>query len=1203
MMDPPFSQEINFKGSEIEFSVGVISQDVRIKCSAGDHDHGSSKMKLTDVVDFNFGLRLCPGHLIAIHRTGQYIAYGLMNKDVGMVRIINTVTKEKTLIKGVRGLIYDIAFAFCTAEILLSFVDEQGMLFVHEILRDEATTEMTHRLVVQLAAPHAKTRITSDNSSCGSRVTWCPYVPSYGEDEASCAEHSKLLVLLRLGGSAEVVDIGELARSKATHINLDDPGIAAAVDGYVRLDECHSSVVDASFSPDGTALATAGLDGYVKFFQVFLRDGERPRCLHEWRPHNGKALSSLLFLDNINTYGTDCKFWKFAVTGAMHNTELKVWSCETWTCTQTILFHADPRATSPDLYLKACLDATGTYLVLTETNNRLLYVLQVRRDDDGQQAAVDSIAEFLLPAACISFCVRSAAAGADDSRGVGGRKKQLLERYLNDDLDDLSNMDGDEDVDDMDNDDDDDDVDKDVNIHMYLMQTKCLQECRLVFRPEMADCTTIDAELFTTSQSPVPVSDQVNVTALKLDDLQTSVQQLIIKQQLNSMTTEQHSCAEDSDTIEAGTDDNDVAVGDHGSKNDTVALADEVVVVDNLIDIDTVTADGISPTISNPPCQHQTAVERIYASGGSSPSREVEEILLSIQSAQSKQQQQQQHDASNNSCAGSSTAASTSIAVAAAAAAATFTPKQFFDSLSKLQHQQHPPQHGVATNNNNHSNSSRSSSTVVGSSQNWPDIPKVSNIELELEQQQEQQQQLHKRIESLEDVIRLHTAQLANATAEHRREQLKMRDSVGGALSAHSQHVTSLLEQHRRSLDATVQTAVAAAAKAAQIPTTVAPPVATPPVINTSALAAAVQQELKCTVAPLVQATFDQLHRSLDTQHSQKLGHLDSLLRSNVQRLFAQCAQNKSVAEALSVALVQMVRPGLEAQYRDLMATSLVPAWEKVTEAMFHQIHATFTLGTKEYCSAMERYCAEQQQQQQQVQQQVQAQVSCAFSRLEAALADVVREEVRLGLQQLCSSAVTLLQTADGGGNDNSGGGGNTAGIGATNHLAKKRAPTPAVNQMQQHQQQVKRLLQRGDSVAVCEAFQVALSAAAAASDAALVLYVCERVPVHEVFCVEVDGSSRCILPQHVLLSLIQQLAVQDLTQHTDLKHRYLEESLLALDMRSAVAREHGATVLRDLLKQLAAFLQAHPTHANARGMRMLHMVTQSYVATAASAH
>lgn len=41
-----------------------------------------------------------------------------------------------------------------------------------------------------------------------------------------------------------------------------------AMEGYMEIDAHSDDIVHASFSPDGTALATVGMDGYVRFFQV-----------------------------------------------------------------------------------------------------------------------------------------------------------------------------------------------------------------------------------------------------------------------------------------------------------------------------------------------------------------------------------------------------------------------------------------------------------------------------------------------------------------------------------------------------------------------------------------------------------------------------------------------------------------------------------------------------------------------------------------------------------------------------------------------------------------------------------------------------------------------------------------------------------------------------------------------------------------------
>ena len=69
------------------------------------------------------------------------------------------------------------------------------------------------------------------------------------------------------------------------------------------------TIIEATFSPDGTALATASSDGEVKFFQIYLQNSggvqQTPQCLHQWRPHDGKPISSLFFLDDHKNYHSE----------------------------------------------------------------------------------------------------------------------------------------------------------------------------------------------------------------------------------------------------------------------------------------------------------------------------------------------------------------------------------------------------------------------------------------------------------------------------------------------------------------------------------------------------------------------------------------------------------------------------------------------------------------------------------------------------------------------------------------------------------------------------------------------------------------------------------------------------------------------------------------------------------------------------------
>lgn len=63
------------------------------------------------------------------------------------------------------------------------------------------------------------------------------------------------------------------------------------------------------------------------------------------------------------------QFWKFAITGAENNSELKIWSCESWTCLQTIRF--TPEVGKQDIVLKAGLDLGAGYLLLSDINYKV----------------------------------------------------------------------------------------------------------------------------------------------------------------------------------------------------------------------------------------------------------------------------------------------------------------------------------------------------------------------------------------------------------------------------------------------------------------------------------------------------------------------------------------------------------------------------------------------------------------------------------------------------------------------------------------------------------------------------------------------------------------------------------------------------------------------------------------------------------------
>lgn len=69
-------------------SAEVYSTDVVVTTNAGKHDHGSSKVKLKNLVDYNWEPKYYSGQLLAIHMSGKYLAYCIKGKFITDLNII-----------------------------------------------------------------------------------------------------------------------------------------------------------------------------------------------------------------------------------------------------------------------------------------------------------------------------------------------------------------------------------------------------------------------------------------------------------------------------------------------------------------------------------------------------------------------------------------------------------------------------------------------------------------------------------------------------------------------------------------------------------------------------------------------------------------------------------------------------------------------------------------------------------------------------------------------------------------------------------------------------------------------------------------------------------------------------------------------------------------------------------------------------------
>uniref|UniRef100_A0A674IM76 Enhancer of mRNA-decapping protein 4 n=1 Tax=Terrapene triunguis TaxID=2587831 RepID=A0A674IM76_9SAUR len=388
-------QVICLSGDDSSTCVVIAAKDVEIVASSDSSitskARGSNKVKIQPVARYDWEQKYYYGNLIAV--SNSYLAYAIRGASNGsaMVRVLSISTAERTLLKGFTGGVADLAFAHLNSN-QLACLDEAGNLFVWGLAMDNG--KIQEEILVNIKRPEG----TPLNSF--RRIIWCPFIPD--ENEESGEEGSQTLALLH-EDRAEVWDL-DIIRANNSSWPVEVTNIK---EGFIVVKGHSTCLSEGALSPDGTVLATASHDGYVKFWQIYIEGQDEPRCLHEWKPHDGRPLSCLLFCDNHKKQDPEVPFWRFLITGADQNRELKMWCTVSWTCLQTVRF-------SPDIFssksvppsLKACLDLSAEFLILSDVQRKVLYVMELLQNQEEGRAYFSSISEFLLTHPVLSFGIQ-----------------------------------------------------------------------------------------------------------------------------------------------------------------------------------------------------------------------------------------------------------------------------------------------------------------------------------------------------------------------------------------------------------------------------------------------------------------------------------------------------------------------------------------------------------------------------------------------------------------------------------------------------------------------------------------------------------------------------------------------------------------------------------------------------------------------------
>ncbi|XP_076244634.1 enhancer of mRNA-decapping protein 4 homolog Ge-1 isoform X2 [Calliopsis andreniformis] len=1025
-------QTVEFSGQEDHHSVELYSTNVTVIPSPGRHNHGSSKVKLKNIVDYTWEHNFYAGQLLAVHMSGKYLAYGIKaGNGGGMVRVVYKELEQRALLRGMRAAIQDLAFAH-VSNAILACVDYLGNLFIHTI--ESTPSELLCSLLLQVDA--------EDISGISHRVIWCPYIP---EDVPSDGDEvSKLLALTR-GSKAELWSVNTVT-SRFRSIEATDPAVKEN-GGMLEIDEHSDTITEATFSPDGTALATASFDGEVKFFQVYLHNNShgtqaQPRCLHQWRPHGGRPISCLFFLDDHKTYHPDVQFWRFAVTGCDSNTELKIWSCELWSCLQTIKFAPTPTI-----------------------------------DSEEALASVSTISEFLLPYPILSFGIVDA----------GLRKV----RPTGESLEDLCPC--------------DEEAEEQLVIRMYLVQPKSLQECHIAFKPAsrvsgncLMDTMTRDSLDYSEDLQDIGTVNHNGISGENCEEdrsLSATIEATNHNAGLNLMTPDAFSSP-------AKKENNELDSRPGSPELDKVLSASP-----------SLTQGVQSLNTADAPLATSELEEQAPASSGSSPSREVREIL-SLKKPDEEAETENKPETTNTvdeDWPKIPMVLLKDVSRHAMQEAEGFTNEE--DKRKKLKDEPKSTTH-----------------TGVDAENTWQTTNELNTLEL------------INKLESIVEIIQDHRQELRELSAEVsklRQETPIVSTRVESALARSSQEQNATLER-------TLYVQMAHQHE----------------FLNT--LDTTIKDKIETTLPRIIEDTVEPLKIQLRLDSAR----MDELFKENVTELI----NSTQVKEALALAASSAVKPALDTAFKEAFTNVLLPGMEKACQTIFRQVQDAFIRGTREYLQNVDSIINKQYQQRNEqqsealsalVREELQTELSRGLNTLQEGTLRTVRESIRDNLNQQLTEITN----------------------------ARSRATTPAipVAAVADAQARVMSLLQRGQLNA---AFQQALSA----SDLGLVVLVCEKTEPSRVFSCPVGPqgqSSRCILQQPVILSLVQQLSA-DLGHRTELKHRWLEEAILNLDPNDPVTREHMGTVLITLQNQLAAFVAANPNHSSIRRMKMLAMAARA---------
>lgn len=272
------------------------------------------------------------------------------------------------------------------------------------------------------------------------------------------------------------------------------------------------------------------------------------------------------------------------------------------------------------MFLKCRLDMSASYLMLSDINNRLFYILEMHKDIKENSAFARSITEFLLPSSVLSFAILEASL---QKFRCSNSSEELV--YPCDEDDDYEEGEFQQIV--------------AVVSRMFVIQPKQLQECQIVFQPDTEKDDFGDSLVATSRKScdiqeSLPVVSKItNKEENVNNDLSNATSEEMVIQLNQLLQNEMPKLSSFNNLIQTSQPLNLMTPDAFNSPGKTENNEEGDNITSPLIKMSTSTPldeEDRKNTIDKEESDlmsFQRAQKDNFASGGSSPSREVQEIL------------------------------------------------------------------------------------------------------------------------------------------------------------------------------------------------------------------------------------------------------------------------------------------------------------------------------------------------------------------------------------------------------------------------------------------------------------------------------------------------------------------------------------------------------------------------------------------------